>query len=89
VGMDNRLSSPELHRAFIEVLMQAGVNVADVGVTTTPALYFAVAHLDFDGGVNITGSHKPAGLQRHQAHRCWRRPINAGGNPGAPGTDPA
>ena len=31
----------------------------DVGGCPTPALYFAVHHLDADGGIMITGSHNP------------------------------
>jgi phosphomannomutase/phosphoglucomutase len=59
VGRDCRLSSPRLFEALTAGLMQAGVNVVDVGVGPTPMLYFAVHHLGADGGVMITGSHNP------------------------------
>jgi len=57
VGRDCRLSSPRIFEAFCKGLMRAGVDVVDVGVGPTPLLYFAVHHLDADGGVMITGSH--------------------------------
>jgi phosphomannomutase/phosphoglucomutase len=59
VGQDNRLSSADLKTAFIEGGRGAGVDVVDVGVVTTPILYFATAHWRLDGGANITGSHNP------------------------------
>jgi phosphomannomutase/phosphoglucomutase len=59
VGRDCRLSSPRLHEALLRGLGRAGVHVIDVGVGPTPLLYFAVFHLDADGGVMITGSHNP------------------------------
>jgi phosphomannomutase/phosphoglucomutase len=58
-GQDNRLSSAELKTAFVEGVRAAGVDVVDVGLVTTPILYFAAAHWRLDGGVTITGSHNP------------------------------
>ena len=59
VGRDCRLSSPRLHEAICVGLRQTGMNIVDIGVGPTPLLYFAVHHLDLDGGVQITGSHNP------------------------------
>ena len=59
VGRDCRLSSPRLHAALCRGLIETGRQVLDVGVGPTPLLYFAVHHLDLDGGVQITGSHNP------------------------------
>jgi phosphomannomutase / phosphoglucomutase len=59
VGRDCRLSSPRLHEALLRGLARAGLNVIDIGVGPTPLLYFAVFHLNADGGVMITGSHNP------------------------------
>src|SRR5438094_6786 len=59
VGQDNRLSSAALKAAFVEGVRAAGVDVVDVGLVTTPILYFATAHWRLDGGANITGSHNP------------------------------
>lgn len=60
LGRDCRLSSPRLHAAFLRGLLDSGLDVEDVGVGASPQLYWAVHHLDVDGGVQITGSHNPA-----------------------------
>ena len=59
VGRDCRLSSPRLREALCDGLVRSGLQVVDIGVGPTPLLYFAVHHLDLDGGVQITGSHNP------------------------------
>jgi phosphomannomutase/phosphoglucomutase len=61
VGRDCRLSSPRLHAALVDGLTRAGVHVIDIGIVPTPLLYFAVHHLNTDGGIMITGSHNPGG----------------------------
>jgi phosphomannomutase/phosphoglucomutase len=59
VGRDIRESSPSLHSAFVSGLIQSGVDVHDIGICTTGALYHATSVLDVDGGVMITASHNP------------------------------
>jgi phosphomannomutase/phosphoglucomutase len=59
VGQDNRESSGALKGAFVAGVRAAGADVVDVGLVTTPMLYFATAHWRLDGGANITGSHNP------------------------------
>ena len=58
VGRDGRLSGPALSAALIEGLKAAGVEVIDVGMVTTPMLYFAASTL-CTSGIQITGSHNP------------------------------
>ena len=58
VGRDGRLSGPALSAALMRGLVAAGVRVIDVGVCTTPMLYFA-AHTLCKSGIQITGSHNP------------------------------
>jgi phosphomannomutase len=58
-GMDNRLSSPVLQKSVLEGMRDAGADVVDIGMTTTPMFYFAVAHYGFDGGIQISASHNP------------------------------
>ena len=59
VGRDNRLSSNDLKAGFVEGARAAGIDVIDIGPSTTPILYFTTAHWKLDGGANITGSHNP------------------------------
>jgi phosphomannomutase/phosphoglucomutase len=59
LGRDCRLSSPRLHAALRTGLLETGLSLVDIGVGPTPMMYFAVFHLDADGGVQITGSHNP------------------------------
>ncbi|MGQ0710616.1 MAG: phosphomannomutase/phosphoglucomutase [Rhodoferax sp.] len=58
VGRDGRLSGPALAAALIQGLQEAGVQVIDVGMVTTPMLYFAANTL-CDSGIQVTGSHNP------------------------------
>lgn len=59
LGRDCRLSSPRIHAAIKRELLASGLDVVDVGIVHTPALYFSVFHLNADGGVMITASHNP------------------------------
>ena len=58
VGRDGRLSGPSLADALIRGLSEAGVEVIDVGMVTTPMLYFAASTL-CASGIQVTGSHNP------------------------------
>ncbi len=58
VGRDGRLSGPLLNEALVRGLVEAGVTVIDVGVVTTPMLYFAASTV-CTSGIQITGSHNP------------------------------
>jgi phosphomannomutase len=59
VGCDMRLSSPSLKQALATGLMDAGVDVIDIGMTGTEEVYFAAFHLDVEGGIEVTASHNP------------------------------
>jgi phosphomannomutase / phosphoglucomutase len=59
VGRDNRPSGPDLLGGLVEGLRATGADVASVELVPTPVLYFAVYHLQADGGVQVTGSHNP------------------------------
>ena len=60
VGRDGRTHSPEFETALIEGLTAGGLDVVRIGMGPSPMLYFAVATLDVDGGIQVTGSHNPA-----------------------------
>ncbi|MBI4010511.1 MAG: phosphoglucosamine mutase [Candidatus Aenigmarchaeota archaeon] len=59
VGRDARLSGEVLKAALIKGLISVGCNVIDVGIVTTPVVYFSIEYLKKDGGVMITASHNP------------------------------
>ena len=59
VGRDGRLSGPMLIEALAKGLRAAGCDVVDVGMVTTPMLYFAAHHLGTRSGIMVTGSHNP------------------------------
>ena len=58
VGRDGRLSGPALSQALMRGLQEAGIAVIDVGMVTTPMLYFAANTL-CTSGIQVTGSHNP------------------------------
>ena len=58
VGRDGRLSGPALGAALARGLVAAGVDVIDIGLATTPMLYFAANTL-CSSGIQVTGSHNP------------------------------
>ncbi len=59
VGRDGRLSGPALTLALIAGLRQTGCCVVDIGVVSTPMLYFATNRLSTNNGVMVTASHNP------------------------------
>ncbi|MBE6214959.1 MAG: phosphomannomutase/phosphoglucomutase [Bacteroidales bacterium] len=60
VGRDARESSPEIHDALVKGITDAGADVYDVGLSTTPMVYFGTANYGFKASVQITASHNPA-----------------------------
>ena len=59
VGYDGRHSSPALAAALVRGINDSGCDAVEIGLGPTPMLYFAVHHLNADGGIMITGSHNP------------------------------
>lgn len=80
VGRDARPSSPELSSALIEGIRDAGVAVVDLGLVSTPMLYFAVDALELSGGVMVTASHNPARYNGLKV--CREHAIPVGGDSG-------
>lgn len=59
IGYDGRLSSPQLAESLATGIQKSGVNVVNLGMVTTPMLYFATHYLNTQNGVMVTGSHNP------------------------------
>ena len=59
VGRDCRTTSEDIRDALVKGLEEAGAEVTDLGLCTTPMVYFFTAEEDFDGSVMITASHNP------------------------------
>ena len=59
-GRDGRTHSPEMEAALVRGLNDGGLDVLRIGMGPSPMLYFAVATLDVQGGIQVTGSHNPA-----------------------------
>ena len=93
VGRDGRLTGPALAAALVRGLVDSGVDVLDIGLATTPMLYFA-ATLRVRSGIQVTASHNPRehnGFKLMLAGRslfgeelqALRRAIEAGPAPAA------
>ena len=77
VGHDIRLSSPGMVAALTEGLLEAGVDVLDIGRCGTEEVYFATAHLGASGGIMVTASHNPMDYNGMKFVREESRPISA------------
>jgi phosphomannomutase len=59
VGRDARLSGSMISSLVIQTLIGSGINVVDLGLSTTPTVEMAVPHHKADGGIILTASHNP------------------------------
>ena len=82
IGRDMRPHSEPLASALIEGLNQAGRNVVDIGLATTPMNYFSVGHLAASGGIQVTASHNPAEYNGFKFSLREARPVS--GDDGIP-----
>ena len=60
VGRDCRVSSEEIFESLSEGICDAGADVMDIGLSSTPLVYFGTANYGFKASVQITASHNPA-----------------------------
>jgi phosphomannomutase len=82
VGRDMRLSALALTKAFIEGAISSGARVKDIGMISTPMLYYAIIEGKFDGGAMITASHLPGGMNGLKL--CREEAIPLSGDHGLP-----
>lgn len=59
VGYDNRKSSPKLINKLIKGLTDTGINVTNIGLATTPMVYFGRYKLKINPSIIVTASHNP------------------------------
>ena len=77
VGRDIRASSEELAAALSQGLLQAGVDVLDIGLCGTEGVYFSTFDEGVDGGIMVTASHNPPDYNGMKFVREGSRPISA------------
>jgi len=59
IGRDARISGPMIHNLVANTLIGLGINVIDLGLSTTPTVEVAVPMEGADGGIILTASHNP------------------------------
>ncbi|WP_396184209.1 phosphoglucosamine mutase [Flavobacterium sp.] len=59
VGRDARISGPMIHNLVVNTLIGLGIDVIDLGLSTTPTVEVAVSLEIADGGIILTASHNP------------------------------
>ena len=59
LGRDGRLSGEKILTLLSKELQSLGINIVNIGIVTSPLLYFAAKKLHSKSGVMITGSHNP------------------------------
>ncbi len=75
VGRDARLSSPVLRDALCRGLLEAGADVDDLGLATTPMVYCFTARDGYDASAQITASHNPAGYNGLKISSTGAQPV--------------
>ncbi|MDR2835568.1 MAG: phosphomannomutase/phosphoglucomutase [Bacteroidales bacterium] len=75
VGRDVRESSYEILEYLIKGITDAGADVYDAGLATTPMIYYSTAKLGFEGSVMITASHNPANHNGLKVSGIKAKPI--------------
>lgn len=76
VGCDIRLTSPALKTALANGLLDAGVDVDDIGLCGTEQIYHATFAGNYDGGIVVTASHNPKDYNGMKFVREDSRPIS-------------
>ncbi len=76
VSYDARLSSPKLLPKIFEGLTFSGIDVCDIGLSSTPTFYFAVSYWNYDGGIQISASHNPPQWNGFKLVRARAVPIS-------------
>ncbi len=76
VGYDIRLTSESLCDSLSKGLLDAGVDVINIGQCGTEEIYFATSHLKTSGGIVVTASHNPKDYNGMKLVREDSKPIS-------------
>lgn len=75
VGRDVRESSPEIYEYLCKGINDSGADVYNIGLSTTPMVYWATAKFGFDASVMITASHNPREYNGLKVSRTNALPV--------------
>ena len=77
IGSDIRQSSEQLKQSSIKGMLDAGVDVIDLGMTGTEEVYFATSYYQALGGIEVTASHNPINYNGLKLVKEHSKPISA------------
>lgn len=77
IGSDIRHSSEQLKQATISGILNAGIDVIDLGMTGTEEVYFATSYYQALGGIEVTASHNPINYNGLKLVKEHSKPISA------------
>ena len=75
VGRDVRLTSDAVRDALCRGLVESGCTVDDMGLATTPMVYFFTAQMGYEASVQITASHNPANHNGMKVSKAAAVPV--------------
>lgn len=75
VGRDCRVSSDEVFEYLSKGITDSGADVYNIGLSTTPMVYFATAKHGFDASIQITASHNPKEYNGFKISRTGALPV--------------
>lgn len=76
VGRDMRTMAPSIQDAVCEGIMDQGCDVIDIGLASTPMVYYGIGKLACDGGLVVTASHNPKQYIGFKLCREGARPLS-------------
>ncbi|NLE16727.1 MAG: phosphomannomutase/phosphoglucomutase [Spirochaetales bacterium] len=77
VGRDVRTSSEEIFEYLCKGITDSGSDVYDIGLATTPMVYYSTVHFEVGASVQITASHNPARYNGLKISRTKAVPVGS------------
>ena len=75
VGRDCRLTSEAVKAALLRGLKESGCDIVDIGLCTTPMVYFFTAEMGVDASVMVTASHNPPTDNGLKVSKAGAKPV--------------